>query len=81
VETPYGGSVVYSKLERYPAMTRIWAGYAFAIDHNEERGHYYAQIDQANTERVKAVEPAGGVRELPRRGSAGPDRADGLGGV
>jgi nitrite reductase (cytochrome c-552) len=27
-------------------MIRIWAGYAFSIDHNEERGHYYAQIDQ-----------------------------------
>lgn len=53
-QTPYGGSDVYSKLERYPAMIRIWAGYAFSIDHNEERGHFYAQIDQANTQRVKA---------------------------
>ncbi|MCL4252669.1 MAG: ammonia-forming cytochrome c nitrite reductase subunit c552 [Anaerolineae bacterium] len=53
-QTPYGGSDVYSKLERYPAMIRIWAGYAFSIDHNEERGHYYAQIDQENTQRVKA---------------------------
>lgn len=50
--TPYGGSTVYSKLERYPAMTRLWAGYAFAVAHDEERGHYYAQIDQANTPRV-----------------------------
>ena len=53
-QTPYGGSDVYSKLERYPAMIRIWAGYAFSIDHNEERGHFYAQIDQENTQRVKA---------------------------
>ncbi|MFW6097228.1 MAG: ammonia-forming cytochrome c nitrite reductase subunit c552 [Chloroflexota bacterium] len=59
IETPYGGSVPYSKLERYPAMTRLWAGYAFAIDHNEERGHYYAQIDQAETERVKVVSQPG----------------------
>lgn len=58
-ETPYGGSVPYSKLERYPAMKRIWAGYAFSIDHNEERGHAYAQIDQANTERVKVVSQPG----------------------
>jgi nitrite reductase (cytochrome c-552) len=58
-ETPYGGSEVYSKLERYPAMIRIWAGYAFSIDHNEERGHYYAQIDQENTERVKVVNQPG----------------------
>lgn len=54
-ETPYGGSLVYSKLERHPAMIRLWAGYAFSKDHNEERGHYYAQIDQANTQRVKIV--------------------------
>jgi nitrite reductase (cytochrome c-552) len=58
-ETPYGGSTPYSKLERYPAMVRLWAGYAFSIDHNEERGHYYAQIDQANTERVRVVNQPG----------------------
>lgn len=58
-ETPYGGSTPYSKLERYPAMVRLWAGYAFSIDHNEERGHYYAQIDQRNTERVKVVSQPG----------------------
>lgn len=57
--TPYGGSENYSKLERYPAMIRIWAGYAFSIDHNEERGHFYAQIDQENTERVKLVSQPG----------------------
>ncbi len=50
--TAYGGSTVYSKLERYPAMTRLWAGYAFSVDHNEERGHYYALIDQKETRRV-----------------------------
>jgi nitrite reductase (cytochrome c-552) len=59
VETPYGGSKVYSKLERYPALVRIWAGYAFSKDHNEERGHYYAQIDQANTQRVQIVSQPG----------------------
>jgi nitrite reductase (cytochrome c-552) len=59
ISTPFGGSVPYSKLERYPAMVRIWAGYAFSIDHNEERGHYYAQIDQANTERVQVVNQPG----------------------
>ncbi|MCL4265435.1 MAG: ammonia-forming cytochrome c nitrite reductase subunit c552 [Anaerolineae bacterium] len=58
-ETPYGGSEPYSKLERYPAMIRLWAGYAFSQDHNEERGHYYAQIDQENTERVQIVNQPG----------------------
>ena len=57
--TTYGGSEPYSKLERYPDMVRIWAGYAFSVDHNEERGHFYAQIDQENTERVKIVDQPG----------------------
>lgn len=57
--TPYGGSEPYSKLERYPAMVRLWAGYAFSKDHDEERGHFYAQIDQENTERVKIKEQPG----------------------
>ncbi len=51
-ETPYGGSVPYSKLQRVPAMKRIWAGYAFAVEHNEERGHYYALTDQMKSKRV-----------------------------
>jgi nitrite reductase (cytochrome c-552) len=59
ISTPYGGSVPYSKLERYPAMVRIWAGYAFSKDHNEERGHYYTTIDQKNTQRVQLVRTAG----------------------
>ena len=59
ISTPFGGSVKYSKLERVPAMVRIWAGYAFAIDHNEERGHYYMQIDQQSTQRVVVKEQPG----------------------
>src|SRR5690606_5368509 len=59
IETPYGGSVPYSNLERFPAMVRLWAGYAFSKDHNEERGHYYALIDQKATERVKIVDQPG----------------------
>ena len=57
--TTYGGSEVYSKLERVPAMTRIWAGYAFSKDHNEDRGHAYALQDQLDTERVKIVDQPG----------------------
>lgn len=57
--TPYGGSEPYSKLERHPDLLRLWAGNAFSKDHNEERGHFYAQSDQAETERVKvANQPA-----------------------
>ena len=50
--TPFGGNVPYSKLIRFPAKTQIWAGYAFAVDYNEDRGHYYSAIDQANTKRA-----------------------------
>ena len=59
LETPYGGSIPYSKLERYPAMIRIWAGYAFSKDHNEERGHFYTTLDQKNTLRVQLVKQPG----------------------
>jgi nitrite reductase (cytochrome c-552) len=69
-QTPYGGSDPYSKLEKYPAMTRLWAGFAFAKDHNEERGHYYWTTDQLNTQRVQLVsQPAACINchaaELP----------------
>ena len=49
--TAYGGSLPYSKLIRYPQLTRLWGGYAFAFDFNEERGHFYTQIDQIETMR------------------------------
>jgi nitrite reductase (cytochrome c-552) len=58
-ETPYGGSEPYSKLERYPVMVRLWAGMPFSIDHNEDRGHYYGQIDQAETQRVVVANQPG----------------------
>jgi nitrite reductase (cytochrome c-552) len=58
IKTPYGGSVPYDKLEAFPALRRIWAGYAFGVDYNEERGHYYALIDQKETQRqVVAKQP------------------------
>ncbi len=55
IKTPYGGSVPINKLERYPALVRVWAGYAFSVDFNEERGHYYALIDQKATRRQEVV--------------------------
>jgi len=52
VATTFGGSVPYSRLERYPSLLRLWAGYAFTLEHNEERGHFYALTDQLESERV-----------------------------
>lgn len=55
-KTPYGGSEPYDKLEAYPMLKRVWAGYAFSVDYKEERGHYYALIDQKETERQEVVQ-------------------------
>ena len=50
--TLFGGNLPYSKLIRYPQLTSLWAGYPFSADFNEDRGHYYTQIDQMETMRV-----------------------------
>lgn len=51
VETEFGGNLSYSKLIRYPQLTVLWAGYPFSIDANEERGHFWVQVDQMDTAR------------------------------
>jgi nitrite reductase (cytochrome c-552) len=40
------------KLERDPWLKRIFAGYAFALDYRDRRGHFYALFDQERTRRV-----------------------------
>lgn len=57
--TPYGGSEPYDKLEANPDLVRLWGGYAFSKDFDEERGHFYAQQDQEETERVQIVDQPG----------------------
>lgn len=57
--TAFGGSQPFDKLERHPILKRLWAGYAFSVDYNEERGHYYALIDQKETKRQDAVAQPG----------------------
>lgn len=51
--TKYGGSEAFSRLEKDPRLKRIFAGYAFALDYREERGHAYSLKDQDQTERTK----------------------------
>lgn len=51
VATEFGGNLAYSKLIRYPQLTVLWAGYPFSIDANEERGHFWIQVDQMDTAR------------------------------
>jgi nitrite reductase (cytochrome c-552) len=58
-QTPHGGSEPFSRLDANPDLKVLWAGYAFSIDYNEERGHFYAQQDQEETERVQVVDQPG----------------------
>ena len=51
--TPYAGTRGdYDKLEANPFRRRAWAGYAFELEYNGIRGHYYSQIDQAESRRT-----------------------------
>jgi len=74
VRTRYGGSealprsptaadprmvVAQSKLEEDPRLKIMWAGYAFAKDFREERGHAYMLDDQTFTERQVVVKQPG----------------------
>ena len=40
------------KLDRDPWLRRIFAGYAFALDYRDRRGHFFALFDQEETRRV-----------------------------
>jgi nitrite reductase (cytochrome c-552) len=51
--------VAQSKLEEDPRLKAIWAGYAFAKDFREERGHAYMLDDQTYTERQIAAKQPG----------------------
>ena len=44
--------VSQEKLEEDPRLKKMWAGYPFAADFREERGHAYMLIDQRFTKRV-----------------------------
>jgi len=74
VRTRYGGSeafprtptaadprsvVTQSKIEEDARLKKMWAGYAFAVDFREERGHAYMLEDQTFTERQKAAKQPG----------------------
>ncbi len=57
----YGGSSALpeSKLDQFPWLKRLYAGYAFSIDYREARGHAYMLYDQGVTERVTKKPQAG----------------------
>ncbi|GAB4319235.1 MAG: ammonia-forming cytochrome c nitrite reductase subunit c552 [Candidatus Sumerlaeia bacterium] len=49
--------VAQSKIEEDPRLKTMWAGYAFAIDFREERGHAYMLEDQTFTRRQEKPQP------------------------
>src|SRR3990172_3113694 len=74
VRTRYGGSeampqapstrdprevVSQSRLKEDPRLVQMWAGYAFAKDFREERGHAYMLTDQMYTERQQVTKQPG----------------------
>ena len=74
VRTHYGGSeavprtptaadprsiVAQSRLEADPRLKTLWAGYAFAKDFREERGHAFMLDDQTYTERQTVARQPG----------------------
>ena len=82
VRTRYGGSegvphtptradprsvVAQSRLEEDPRLRTLWAGYAFAEDFREERGHAYMLEDQVFTRRqAVATQPGPASTATPR---------------
>jgi nitrite reductase (cytochrome c-552) len=48
-----------SRIEEDPRLKVMWAGYAFAKDFREERGHAYMLDDQIFTERQQVVQQPG----------------------
>lgn len=57
-ESKYNGSAMIDMLEVDPRLVVLWAGYGFAKDYNQGRGHYYAVSDLHNSLRTGA--PADG---------------------
>ena len=51
--------VAQSRLEADPRLNIMWAGYAFARDFREERGHAFMLADQTYTERQQVVQQPG----------------------
>jgi len=57
--TFYGGSEPFSRIDEVPAAKRLWAGYAFSVEYNEDRGHFFALTDQKMTRRVREFKQPG----------------------
>lgn len=57
-QTTYGGSDPYAKLGTDPRLVKLFAGYAFSIEYNEDRGHLNALADVRAIKRINEKSPA-----------------------
>ena len=55
--TTFGGSEPFSKLLADPRLVRLFAGYSFSKEYNEDRGHLNSLIDVRSTKRVNDKTP------------------------
>lgn len=61
--TKYGGNMEKdSHLEKYPYLKTLFAGYPFALEYNEDRGHVYTMKDLATIKRVTSL--PGGKKQV-----------------
>jgi nitrite reductase (cytochrome c-552) len=57
--TNFGGNEAFQKLDADPRLRTLFAGYAFAVDFREERGHAFMLADQDESERVHQFKQPG----------------------
>lgn len=76
--------VAQSRIEEDPRLKTMWAGYAFAKDFREERGHAFMLDDQTYTERQQAAKQPGTCLQchasiyLPYKNAGGGDLIKGF---
>lgn len=61
----YNGNAVIDELEDNPKLVILWAGYAFAKDYTQGRGHAYAVKDIRNTLRTGNLYPNDTTKGMP----------------
>lgn len=57
MNTRYAGSGFRDYLEEHPNLVVMWAGYPFALEYNQARGHFHALDDVKGTKRINDKTP------------------------
>jgi len=60
--TKWGGPTKFSWIERDRNLKTLFAGYAFSVEYNDDRGHMWSVIDVKGSARV---DPARGGKKMP----------------